>query len=168
MLTTASVYSIALIHIGVILIAAAYYTVGAAMMPNITVRARTRFARRPWLAMLVGVLLSVPWIGVALLLLSFQRPVTGIAAGVLIGLWLLAGMTGGAGLAQHVGSSGGTTTWATTARGGLMLALTWVLPLVGWLFVLPLTIATGVGCFILGLPGERAPRLTEVESAAVR
>jgi hypothetical protein len=159
MITEANVWIVLLIHVGVILVAAAYYTVGAAMMPRVTARSRERFARRPWLAMLVGVGVSLPWVGVALMLLSLQRPAAGLAGGVLAGLWILAGLTGGAGLAQHVGSAGGSAAWTTTARGGLLLALTWILPLIGWLFMLPLTIATGVGCFLMGLAPQRAPEV---------
>ena len=48
----------------------------------------------------------------------------------------------------------------TRCRGGLLLTLTWILPLVGWLIVLPLSLCTGVGCLILGLfPAPRAARV---------
>jgi hypothetical protein len=67
-------------------------------------------------------------------------------------MWILAGLVGGAGIAQHVGRGrDGTAEWLQTVRGGLFISLTWILPLVGWLGILPLTLATGVGCLVLGL-----------------
>ena len=40
--------------------------------------------------------------------------------------------------------------WVQTFRGGLFISLTWVLPLVGWLVMLPLTMSAGIGCLVLG------------------
>lgn len=159
MLTNAVVTSILLVHLGVLLVAAAYYTVMAAMLPGITAQGRERFSQRPWLAVVVGVVVSAPWVGASLVLLNLPHPLLKLTGGVFAGLWILCGLAGGASLAQHVGSmsSSERPTWAHTARGGLFLALTWALPIIGWLFVLPMTIATGVGCFLTGLvPAARS------------
>jgi len=152
MLTTATVYTFLFIHIGVILVVTAYYVFGAAVAPGLTERSRARFARRPWLPMLLGLVISVPWVVLALILLNAGIGGARFAGAVLGCLWLLCSLLGGAGMAQHVGRGDDRSpTWISSVRGGLFITLTWVLPLVGWLGMLPLTLATGLGCLILGL-----------------
>ena len=160
MITTAHVYTVLFIHLGVILVATAYYTVGAAMLPSLTARAEARFAARPVRVVLVGVAVSVPWMVVALLLLRVGGPV-GLVGGLLAAAWILAGLLGGAGIAEHIGRRGDDSrSWRTTARGGLLIALTWALPIVGWIIVLPATIAAGVGCVLTGRAGRTASAAT--------
>jgi hypothetical protein len=160
MTPTAQVTSIVFIHLAVILVVTAYYTFSAALAPRITQRARLRFARRPWLPVLIGIGLSLPWVVASLVLM--QQPLAGVKfAGAFLGcLWVLCGLIGGAGMAQHIGrardgDSPGEMSWVHSVRGGLCITLTWVLPLVGWLGMLPLTLATGIGCLALGLLPQR-------------
>lgn len=168
MTTSAVVSAFLFIHLGVILVVTAYYCLGAAIAPRLTERGRLRFARRPWLPMLVGCGVSVPWVIASLLLLN--APSAGLKfAGAAIGcLWILSGLLGGAAIAQHLGLPGDSTeiSWSTTARGGLFLSLTWILPLVGWLVMLPLSLAAGVGCLITGAFPARAEGVPVVPIAA--
>lgn len=164
MLTTAQVWAILLIHLGIILVVTAYYTVTAALLPGLSKRAATRFGQRPWLAALVGVLISLPWVVVALGMMGRGGPVAGI--GSVIGLaWLFCGLIGGGGLALHIGRGGDARPPSqATIRGGLLITLSWMLPLIGWFFVLPLSIATGVGCLLLGML-PRKPATVEFTGA---
>jgi hypothetical protein len=166
MITTATVYTFLFIHLGVILVVTAYYALSAALAPSLTKRARQRFARRPWLPVVVGLLVSAPWVLTSVALM--QTGIAGLAfLGAVLGcLWLLCGLIGGAAIAQHVGGRGSSSlSLADTVRGGLLLSLTWVLPLIGWLGMLPLTLATGLGCLILGLfpSGESEPTTPNVD-----
>lgn len=157
MITSAHVYAFLFIHLGVILVATAYYTMGAALLPGLTARAAERFATSPVRILLVGLAVSIPWVIVALILLSRGGPI-GLLGGIMASTWLLAGLLGGAGIAEHVGRAGESAhSWRTTARGGLIIALTWALPIVGWIIVLPATIAAGVGCVLLGGRPAAAP-----------
>lgn len=154
-MTSAVVYTILFLHIGVILVVTAYFGLGAALIPRITQRARIRFGRRPWLPMLIGVAISLPWVVASLVLLNLDAAAIKFAGAAIGCLWILLGLIGGAGIAQHVGSGGtagaGPVTWVQTVRGALFISLTWVLPLVGWLVMLPLTLAAGIGCLVMGL-----------------
>jgi len=172
MTTAAAINTWLFIHIGVILVVTAYYSLGAALAPGLTGRARALFARRPWMPVLIGLALSLPWVVASIVLL--QQPAgaakfTGAALGC---LWVLSGLIGGAGIAQHIGrtEAGGTALWLQTVRGGLFISLTWILPLVGWLLVLPLTLAAGVGCLVLGMfsgrGGEAGRAMTAMTSDA--
>ena len=163
MTPTAYVMMIVFLHLGVVLVVTSYYAFSAALAPRITHRARLRFAQRPWLPLVIGAGVSLPWVLIALVLL--QQPVAGLKfiGAVALSTWVLLGLVGGAGVAQHIGR-GMTTSdahapsaWSDSIRGGLFITLTWVLPLVGWFAMLPLTLATGVGCLILGLFPMRQP-----------
>ena len=159
MTTSAAVYTFLFIHIGVILVVTAYFAVGAAVAPTLTSRARHRFAQRPWLPAVIGLVISVPWIVAALVLLNLPSGAFKFAGAFAGCSWILAGLVGGAGIAQHIGRGrDGTAEWIQTVRGGLFISLTWILPLVGWLGILPLTLATGVGCLVLGLFPVQAKR----------
>lgn len=157
MTPSATVWTIFFIHIGVVLVATSYYAFSAALAPRITQRARIRFGQRPWLPLLIGVGVSLPWVIVAIL--ALQQPVAGVkfVGAVALSIWILLGLIGGAGIAQHIGRApqsgdgSAASTWTDCIRGGLFITLTWVLPLVGWFAMLPLTLATGIGCLILGL-----------------
>lgn len=152
---TAQVWFFFFLHIGVILVASAYFTLSAALAPQLTRRARMRFAQRPWLPAIIGIALSVPWVIASILLLRMGFAPAKFA-GVLLGcLWILLGLIGGAGIAQQIGrgaaSDTGEACWIHSVRGGLFITLTWVLPFIGWLGMLPLTLATGIGCLVVGI-----------------
>lgn len=160
MVTTATVYTFLFIHIGVILVATSYYVLGAAVAPTLTARGRRQFARRPWLPLLLGLFVSVPWVVAAIALLNAPVGAAKFAGAVIGCLWLLCALLGGAGVAQHVGRgvSDDPSGWQNSVRGGLFISLTWILPLVGWLGMLPLSLAAGLGCLILGfVPIKAAP-----------
>lgn len=156
-MTGAVVYGYFFIHVGVIVVAAAYFMIGSVLAPQVTRRARARFARRPWLPVLLGLVISAPWVAAALVLLAAPSSPAKFVGAVAGCLWILFGLLGGAALAQHFGAPGsaGPVRWNETMRGGLLIGLTWILPLVGWLGMLPLTIAAGVGCMMMGLIPER-------------
>ena len=171
MTTHAVVYLWLFIHIGVILVATSYFTLGAALAPALTERARTVFARRPWLPTVIGLGISIPWVLLAIVLVS-QTPAFAKFIGVAMGgLWVLVGLIGGAGIAQHIGRSGASesVSWTQTFRGGLFITLTWVLPIVGWLIVLPMTLAAGIGCMVIGIftGREKPAQAIETSVAAV-
>ena len=159
MTVSAVVLAWVFIHLGVILVAAAYFTVGAAMLPRMTERARHRFARAAWLPAVLGLIVSVPWVVGALVMLNLPSGALKFAGAVLLGFWFLFGLLGSAGLAQHIGCIGDASagnSWKTTFRGGVFLALTWALPVVGWIAALPMTLAAGVGSMLLNaLPQRR-------------
>jgi hypothetical protein len=153
MITTAHVYTTLFLHLGVLLVVTAYYTIGAALLPGITTRAAARFAARPWFVTIIGVAISIPWVVGSIVIAQFSGPPQLIGA-MLLGAWIIAGLVGGAGIARYVGTQGSDRgrdddRWQTVARGGFLIALTWALPFIGWLVVLPLSLAAGVGCLAL-------------------
>jgi hypothetical protein len=67
---------------------------------------------------------------------------------------LLIALVGSCGLALRVGRNLSTSgdTWHQVLRGGVMLALVFITPLLGWLFVLPVGLASGFGAVLLARP----------------
>jgi len=170
MTTSAVVQMFFYLHLGLILVATAYYAVSAAVAPRLARRSRDRFARRPWSPIIVGLLISTPWVFVAMVMLNANLPGVKLVGATLGILWVLCGLMGGAGIAQHIGGgSVESASWVQTLRGGLLISLTWILPLVGWLVVLPLTLAAGVGCMVQGIfsRGQAEPLSTVTVPAPV-
>jgi hypothetical protein len=164
-MTSAIVYAYFFLHVGAIVVSAAYFVIGSVLAPQVTRRARIRFARRPWLPVVLGLAVSGPWVATSLVLLAAPSAAAKFAGAVAGCLWVLLGLLGGAALAQHFGAPGsaGPVRWNETMRGGLLIGLTWILPLVGWLGMLPLTISAGVGCMVMGLiPDRPVPALEPV------
>lgn len=155
MLTLQQVYAVLFLHLGVILVMTAYFVVARMVFPTIVSRGQQRFARRAWLPAIIGIGLSIPWVLISVVLMQQGQvapplPVIGILFG---GAWLLVAFVGAASLAGYIGrgSNDDVTPWKATMRGGVALTLTWALPFIGWMFILPLTLSIGVGCAVLGL-----------------
>lgn len=154
MLTLQQVYATVFLHIGVILVLTAYFVLARTVFPTIVTRGQERFARRPWLAALVGLGISIPWLISALIIIQVGQAVPPLPAiGVMIAMaWFLLAFLGTSSLACHIGRTTGDeqSPWKTTIRGGIVLTLTWAFPLLGWIVLLPISLATGVGCAVLG------------------
>lgn len=138
-------------HIGILLIVVAYATCGSALLPTAAERGRERLAHRPIRTLAVGIGISVPWMLIAILMMAGgQGSIIGLLGVVMTIAWMLTALLGLASVASHVGARGesGPLRWTTTARGAALLALTWMLPIVGWFVALPLSLACGLGCLV--------------------
>jgi hypothetical protein len=161
MTTSAVVQTFLFIHLGVLLVVPAYCALGAALAPVFVTAAANRFASKAIKSVLVGLALSAPWVGGAIFLLNREAGGFKFAGAVVGCLWVLCGLFGGSGPALHLGRSGNgeSVPWVQSARGGALVALSWFLPLAGWFGMLPLSLATGVGCMALVIfaKGHSAP-----------
>lgn len=86
----------------------------------------------------------------------------GLAGVIPIGLLLLWGFIGGSGLARAVGERlwpylAAERPWKQTMRGGFVIAGTALLPVVGWLFILPLVLILGWGVSLRAIFAGRNP-----------
>jgi uncharacterized membrane protein SpoIIM required for sporulation len=145
------------IHIGIVLVVTAYYALSSAVAPDLVEQGRACFARRPWRPILLGALISLPWLLISLAMANAAVALLKFVGVVLICIWVLLGLVGGAGIAQHIGHHGtnDTSPGQQTIRGGLIISLTWILPVVGWLGMLPLTLCAGIGCFTMAMWSRR-------------
>jgi hypothetical protein len=154
MFYTGIVLTFVAVHAAAFLILLGHWVVAAGMFPKSTRALAGIYDERPLRALLVGIFTYGP---IMLLLLTnakihiFSLRVVIVAAAIAA---LLIGFIGTAGLALRIGRNlcAGADTWQQALRGGVMLALVFITPFVGWLVVLPLGLASGFGAFLLARP----------------
>jgi hypothetical protein len=159
----ADVFKILFIILGVLITTVAYWLLFEALFKRVVERASVVYETNPYKVALIGAIVGVPLFLASLGLLNSAAGLK-LAGAILMSGLLLVGLIGSAGLARLVGSRLASATdsaypWRRVLRGGIVLSITFVLPVVGWFFVLPLTLASGVGAVILSRWGFRAPQM---------
>ena len=124
-------------------------------------RARQSWVETPVKTVLVGLLTS----GFALLvcgtLLSIEAGPVKLAGMLITGLTVGFALTGTAGLAGAIGGRLSSPAdegrqWLPVLRGGVILELSFLLPVLGWFVILPLAVVGGAGSAILALQRKKA------------
>ncbi len=159
----ADVMIVVFIIIGLLLAFPAYWLLWQALFPGFIRKARLRAERSPLKALALGVPLGVFGFAVSLALLAAPNGLAKIlgAAG-LIGLFGCA-FAGASGLCWLIGERLPSVrdqeqAWRPVLRGGMILELSFLLPFLGWLVLLPLSLMFGLGCWLLAwfpAPAER-------------
>jgi hypothetical protein len=144
------------VHAAVFLVLLGHWAATAGMFPQATRAFVEVYDRRPMRATLVGILTYGP-----LFVLFLQNGRFGgsplrflvVAGGIAA---LLIALIGSAGLALRIGRnlSPGAEIWPQILRGGVMLALVFITPFLGSLFVLHIGLASGFGAFLLARPWQ--------------
>jgi hypothetical protein len=151
---TGIVFSIVGAFFGAFLILLSHWLVSAGLFPQAVQKLADVYDRRPIRAVLIGVFTYGPLQFITLNAgkihngpVKFIVVIAGFAA-------LLLALVGTSGLALRIGRnlSEGADTWRQVLRGGVMLALVFITPLLGWFFALPVGLASGFGAFILARP----------------
>jgi hypothetical protein len=158
------------IHLAAFLILLGHWVAAVGMFPEATKGFAAQYDHRPLRVILVGIM---TFAGVFFALLVLGRiPVAGIR-NVVVGLGifipLLIAFIGSAGLALRIGRnlSPSGEPWRHVLRGGVMLALVFITPLLGSVFLLPIGLASGLGSFILARPWKaKAPALPAMAPAS--
>ena len=151
---TGIVLAIVALHLAAFLILLGHWAATAGMWPKAARAFAEVYEQRLARALLVGVFTYGPLI--ALLLASGNIPNPLIKLVALIGGFgaILLGFIGTSGLALRIGRnlSPGADIWQQVLRGGVMLALVFITPFLGWLFLLHVGLASGFGAFLLAKP----------------
>jgi hypothetical protein len=156
---TGIVLAILAVHAAAFLILIGHWLVAAGMFPQATRAFATEYERRPIRAALLGIVTYGPLF--VLFLNTAKIPngavrllvlVTGLSA-------LLIAFIGSAGLALRIGRNlcADADTWRQGLRGGVMLALVFITPFLGWAFLLHIGLASGFGAFLLARPWKSHP-----------
>lgn len=172
----ADVLKIVLIIAGTLAVFICYWLAAEALFPSLVERARHRYQAQPLRITLVGLAVTAPALLIGVGLGQAPHPLLKLMA-LCIGLIpVLLGMIGSAGLSQRIGCglpSGldATQPWRRVLRGGVVLAFTFLLPILGWFFVLPWTLISGVGAWVLSvrrasLPAAELPPVLPAEGVA--
>jgi hypothetical protein len=149
-------------HAAAFLILLGHWVAAAGMFPQATRAFTEQYDRRPLRAVLLGVFTYGPLI--VLLLNSAKIPNAAIRIVIVVAGFtaLLIAFIGSTGLALRIGRNlcAEADTWRQALRGGVMLALVFITPLLGSFFLLHVGLASGFGVFLLARPWKaKAPPL---------
>ena len=155
----ADILKIFLIIVGVLTVFVSYWLVAEALFPGIVERSQTQYAH-PVKITLLGLAIAVLPVFIGGAVSKLPNPALKITGLTLLVIPALLGLVGSAGLTRKIGAGLPSPLdlpqpWRRVLRGGVLLALTFLLPFVGWI-VLPIwTIISGLGAFVLSARQSR-------------
>ncbi len=164
----ADILKIVLIIVGLLTVYVSYWLVAQALFPGVVERARHQYAH-PVKITLIGLAAAVLPLFIGAAISKMPNPALKITGVTIMVIPSLLGLVGSAGLTQKIGAGlrsplDEQQPWRRVLRGGILLALTFLLPFVGWI-VLPIwALVSGLGAFILSV---RQPRQTHDAPPAI-
>jgi len=151
----ADILKIFLIVVGILTVYVSYWLVAQALFPAVVERARHHYSK-PVKITFVGLLAAAVPVILGAIISNLPNPALKLTGVTLMLIPALLGMIGSAGLVSRIGAGlpspgDDDQPWRRVLRGGILLALTFLLPFVGW-FVLPIwALVSGFGAFILSV-----------------
>jgi hypothetical protein len=120
------------------------------LWPNVVEKTTADCARGLIKPLLVGIPIAGLLVFVFSLITKLHEPLNGIFGIIEVSAFLLFSSTGIAGLATVIGQrlpspADAERPWNATIRGGVVLELAFLVPIVGWFFLLPLSLILGSG-----------------------
>ena len=157
----------ALAIVGFLLAQQGLWLLCRALWPRRLAAAADRCRRRPVVSFLLGLPVAAAVItGVAVAGNAFGAVGQAAAFGGFILFWIYANL-GTAAFATYIGERLASPAdlarpWAATVRGGVAMELAWLVPIVGWIGILPASLVMGTGAVTLAMfQRNRAPREQE-------
>lgn len=162
-----------LLILGALLVFIAHWLGAYGLFPALVEGSAERYGRRPVAATFLGLAVLIPTL-ILTVVLSKLGPAGGMVALLVLTVPVMIALLGSAGLAMRVGTglsspNDAAQPWRRVLRGGIVLALVFLLPVVGWLVVMPWALVSGFGAAMMAMRGGRpaAPRVqTSVEASA--
>ncbi len=161
----ADILKIFLLIVGLLTIYVSYWLIAQALFPSLVKRAQQHYST-PVKITLIGLVAAALPVIFGVVIANLPNPALKLAGVTLMVIPALLGLVGSAGLTLRIGAglpapSDDQQPWRRGLRGGILLALTFLLPFVGWI-VLPLwTLVSGLGAFILSAKASTHPRMAE-------
>jgi hypothetical protein len=160
----ADILKIFLLIVGLLTVYVSYWLIAQALFPGLVDRARQHYGK-PMKITLIGLFAAALPVFVGAAISKLPNPALKITGVTLMVLPAMLGLVGSAGLILRIGTglpspADEQQPWRRVLRGGILFALTFLLPIVGW-FVLPIwALVSGFGAFILSVR-ERKPMADE-------
>jgi len=150
-----------LIIVGLLAAFNSYWLAAYALFPDWVERSTEAYAR-PIRAILLGSVIAVPLILLGAAMASAANPVAKLLGLSFLGVPILMGLIGSAGLSRRIGRGMSSAVdesqpWRTVLRGGIVLSLLFLLPFLGWFGVLPLTLLSGAGAVAVAFRRREVP-----------
>lgn len=163
----ADVFKILFLILGMLICTVSYWLLFSALFPPAVQRTQQALRARPIRITLTGVLLGLPAVLVAFVLAANGAGPLKLLGVVGLMALVCTGLFGSTGLVRMVGQGLGNPQMPVSngklvLRGGSVVAIAFVLPLIGWFFVLPLVLFTGLGASIHLLRERRSTVPAEV------
>jgi hypothetical protein len=158
----ADVLKIVFLVVGTLIVLVSYWLAAAALFPRTVARARVVYSERPVRATLIGAAVGGPSLLVGLALLNTPNGAAKLLGAIVVSTQILLGLLGSAGLGERIGAglpSAGDAgrPWRAVLRGGTVLSLTFLLPIIGWFGVLPWALTSGVGAALMAMRAGGRP-----------
>lgn len=161
----ADVFKILFLILGLLICSVSYWLMFSALFASSVARAQQALAARPVRVFFIGALSGVPLVLVGLALAANGAGPIKLVGVTLLMLLTAAALFGSTALARMVGQGLGSTqvpvpNGTIALRGGAVVSIACVLPLVGWFLLLPVVLLTGFGAAVhvlrrpVGLPSE--------------
>jgi hypothetical protein len=149
----ADILKILLIILGILTIYVSYWLLAEALFPTLVEGASRQYSK-PFKSTFVGLAAAVIPVVLGLVLANAPNPLVKLFGLTLVVVPALLGLAGSAGLTLRIGAGlpspvDETQPWKRVLRGGILLACSFLLPVVGWI-ILPLwLLVSGFGALIL-------------------
>lgn len=165
----ADVFSITLSILGFFLALQGVWLLCLALWPRGVARAQAIEQDQPLRAVFVGAPLTLGVFLVAVMSSQVGGPAQAFGFALLAG-WLLFASVGVAGFASLIGERLASPVderrpWRRTVRGGAVLELAFLFPILGWFLLLPIVLVMGTGAAALGLRKQREAPAADLQGA---
>lgn len=165
-ITTANVLVWVFATLALFMMFLSYWLTATALFPAMVERCASCYSR-PVRCTFIGLFAAFLPLALGMAALKVLPPALKWIGLLLIAIPIFAGLLGSAGLAHRLGLGlrspiDQTQPWRATLRGGTVLYLTFLLPILGQLLLIPLTLAAGMGAWILSLRADRSTGTTAV------
>jgi hypothetical protein len=158
----ADVLKILLIIVGILTIYVSYWLLAEALFPALVERASRQYGR-PVKITLIGLVAAAGPFVIGIALANVPNPLFKVVGITLIVVPAMLGLAGSAGLTLRIGAGlpsprDDREPWRRVLRGGILLAFSFLLPVVGW-FVIPIwVLVSGFGAFVLCVKERESDR----------
>ena len=152
----ADTMSIFFVILGMMLALPGLWLLCRGLWPTAVAAAANRCSKGLWLSFLTGLPITIVMVVVTTTLFKVLAPVGKIASVAVVCLYLLQAHTGISGLVTAIGRRLSAPLdeqrpWRSTLRGGVVLELAYLFPVLGWFVILPVSIVIGSGAANLSM-----------------
>ena len=158
----ADILKIVFIVLGILIIYVSYWLLAEALFPRIVENASRQYGR-PIRLTFLGLAAAILPVVIGIALSKTPNPLLKFLGITLIVIPGLLGLAGSAGLTLRIGCglpspTDPTQPWRRVLRGGIVLAFSFLLPVVGWIIIPLWVLVSGLGAFILASRELRSHR----------
>lgn len=155
----ADILKILLIILGILLVYVSYWLLAEALFPALVDRASREYGR-PVRVTLIGLACAIVPVVLGLVCLNLPNPLVKVVGWILVLMPSMLGLVGSAGLTQRIGAGLPSPVdekqpWRRVLRGGILLACSFLLPVIGWIILPVWALVSGFGAFVLAVREQR-------------